>query len=204
MLTAFLWLLGFGAVTGVALAVVYATAGCGGLDCGANGQCVGGLASAAPHCACADGYGGTFCEYPPIDLSTVPAQCVAGMGSHGVVYNGTAYRTLDDAPPEGGYYGAPNGGCQRYYDDGPQPNYLPLPPGYALAPPDADTIAVIAAHGWGTECAVTADGAAWYSGNWGPGNRERAGDRFGSNRLVSSGGSHTVRSCPYRVLARCP
>ena len=76
-------------------------------------------------------------------MQAVPAQCVAGMGSHGVVYNGTAYRTLDDAPPEGDGDGAPNGGCQRIgagwnddrteYDRG-EPNWLPLPPGYTLAP----------------------------------------------------------------------
>ena len=122
----------------------------------------------------------------------MPGQCLAGMGSHGVVYNGTAYRTLDDAPPEGGQYG-----CQG------TSNYLPLPPGYALAPPDADTIAVIAAHGWSTSCAVTADGAAWYSAS----QRSYAGDRCGSgNFLASSGGSHTVTDCyaRRRVLARCP
>ena len=84
-----------------------------------------------------------------------------------------------------------------------EPNYLPLPPGYALAPPDADTIAVIAAHGWSTDCAVTAGGDAWVSGNQG----SYAGGRCGSyNNLASSGGSHTVTSCGLnlRVLARCP
>eukprot|EP01045_Picozoa_sp_COSAG04_P004058 COSAG04_NODE_172_length_21594_cov_14.638614_17_plen_489_part_00 len=188
------------AVTGVVLAVVYATAGCGGLDCGVNGQCVGGLASAA--CACERNFIGEFCQY---NLSTVPPQCAAGMGSHGVVYNGAAYRTLDDAPPEGGWEGDPNGGCQRIdpWTDNEQPNYLPLPPGYALAPPDADTIAVIAAHGWSTGCAVTADGAGWASGDaysW-----NTPGDRCGSgNYLASSGGSHTVAGCNMRVLARCP
>ena len=133
------------------------------------------------------------------------------MGSHGVVYNGTAYRTLDDAPPEGDADGDPNGGCQRTCEGQPdafnqwgrdcEPNYLPLPPGYALAPPDADTIAVIAAHGWSTDCAVTADGATWNSANFG-----RAGDRCGWSRnyLASSGGSHTVTGCRKRVLARCP
>ena len=134
----------------------------------------------------------------------MPAQCAAGMGSHGVVYNGTAYRTLDDAPPQGTSTGDPNGGCQRIgWRGSNEPNYLPLPPGYALAPPDADTIAVIAAHGWSTRCAVTADGAAWYSANM-----IDAGDdcAYGSNRLASSGGSHTVTNCGYRkrVLARCP
>ena len=121
-------------------------------------------------CACEGDYFGDFCEHYLAGMSTVPAQCVAGMGSHGVVYNGTAYRTLDDAPPEGGYSGAPNAGCQipcwNGRDSGhcyprAEPNYLPLPPGYALAPPDADTIAVVATHGWSTGCAVTADGATW-------------------------------------------
>ena len=142
------------------------------------------------------------------------------MGSHGVVYNGAAYRTLDDAPPEGGSYGAPNAGCQRtcterirgscteryssgncrsWSDNLGEPNYLPLPPGYALAPPDADTIAVIAAHGWSTACAVAADGASWVSANpWG------LGCPGSGNYLASSGGSHTVTACPMRVLARCP
>ena len=133
------------------------------------------------------------------------------MGSHGVVYNGAAYRTLDDAPPEGGRSGDPNRGCQNPCNDGRdsgycswsnrgEPNYLPLPPGYALAPPDADTIAVIAAHGWSTDCAVTADGAAWWSAN----NGYVPGDRCGSDDLASSGGSHTVTACWRRVLARCP
>ena len=136
-----------------------------------------------------------FCPEPAL-----PGNCTAGMGSHGVVYNGAAYRTLDDAPPEGGSDGAPNRGCQRTWPDR-EPNYLPLPPGYALAPPDADTIAVIAAHGWSTACAVTADGAAWRSANQG----SSAGGRCGSgNYLASSGGSHTVTGCFLRVLARCP
>ena len=84
-----------------------------------------------------------------------------------------------------------------------EPNYLPLPPGYALAPPDADTIAVIAAHGWSTSCAVAADGAAWWSANTYGTPGDRCGDSW-RNYLASSGGSHTVTSCTRRVLARCP
>ena len=72
-----------------------------------------------------------------------------------------------------------------------------------LAPPDADTIAVIAAHGWSTDCAVTADGAAWRTNqDWIP--SISAGDRCDSGNLASSGGSHTVTRCLQRVLARCP
>eukprot|EP01045_Picozoa_sp_COSAG04_P015899 COSAG04_NODE_1290_length_7359_cov_33.592837_3_plen_450_part_00 len=189
-------------------------------DCGVHGNLTGNVEAAreanscsALSCTCSGDAYGEFCEYHPLSNATVPAQCAAGMGSHGVVYNGTAYRTLDDAPPEGGRDGAPNRGCQRNrgscvehgssgrcrtYEYGP--NYLPLPPGYALAPPDADTIAVIAAHGWSTSCAVTAGGTAWRSANFG-----NAGDRYGlANYLASSGGSHTVTTCNRRVLARCP
>ena len=73
----------------------------------------------------------------------------------------------------------------------------------ALAPPDADTIAVIAAHGWSTNCAVAADGGAWWSASdtrYTPGERCEHG---GYDQLASSGGSHTVTRCPLRVLARC-
>eukprot|EP01045_Picozoa_sp_COSAG04_P033476 COSAG04_NODE_6943_length_1223_cov_1.238434_1_plen_310_part_10 len=43
-------------------------------------------------CTCESGYVGQFCEYTsndqaPANRWTVPAQCAAGMGSHGVVYN---------------------------------------------------------------------------------------------------------------------
>eukprot|EP01045_Picozoa_sp_COSAG04_P005491 COSAG04_NODE_255_length_18797_cov_46.325968_17_plen_455_part_00 len=195
-------------------------------DCGAHGTLdVGSIEAAreanscsALSCTCERGALGDFCEtyYPPIDLSTVPPQCRTGMGSHGVVYNGAAYRTLDDAPPEGGRNGppvyglsgrgAPNHGCQRtdWIGHG-GPNYLPLPPGYALAPPDADTIAVIATHGWSTYCAVAADGTAWGSANYGSSKGDRCRSNGGSdNHLATSGGSHTVTSCRKRVLARCP
>lgn len=183
-------------------------------DCGNHGKSDGST------CTCESGYVGEFCEtyYPPINLSTVPAQCAAGMGSHGVVYNGTAYRTLDDAPPEGGHFGPPNDGCQRIctqyytYSDGTrlcrtrEPNPLPLPPGYALAPPDADTITVIAAHGWSTGCAVTADGAAWHSANHAqyggtPGDRCGYGYKLARDDMYSG---YDMKTCEMRVLARCP
>ena len=60
------------------------------------------------------------------------------------------------------------------------------------------------AHGWGTECAVTADGASWYSANYAGSSYFTPGDDCGSGKLASSGGSHTVTGCSRRVLARCP
>ena len=60
-------------------------------------------------------------------------------------------------------------------------------------------------HAWSTVCAVTVDGGAWYS-NQGSGfdGSSAPGDSCGlSNKLASSGGSHTVTNCYTRVLARC-
>eukprot|EP01045_Picozoa_sp_COSAG04_P013240 COSAG04_NODE_929_length_9364_cov_4.141932_1_plen_677_part_10 len=123
-------------------------------DCGPHGTFEAGSIEAAREanscsalgsCACDGNYAGELCK--------------CRTTSNTVVYNGAAYRTLDDAPPELPRDGAPNTGCQRNQHgwngrsyDTDEPNYLPLPPGYALAPPDADTIAVIAAHGWSTSC----------------------------------------------------
>ena len=74
-----------------------------------------------------------------------------------------------------------------------------------LAPNDATSIAVVAAHGWGTGCAVLADGTAWRSANYNNAQNDfSAGDSCGSvNRLATSGGTYTVTNCNDRVLARC-
>ena len=77
--------------------------------------------------------------------------------------------------------------------------YLPLPLGWVLAPNAATSIAVVAAHGWSTHCPVLADGTGWRSANGG----SIAGDRCGSDRLATSGGTYTVTDCERRVLARC-
>ena len=73
-----------------------------------------------------------------------------------------------------------------------------VPEGWALAPHDADSIAVIAAHGWSTGCPVLADGSSWYSAS-----DDYAGDSCSSGMLATSGGTYTVTSCTSRVLARC-
>ena len=137
-------------------------------------------------------------------LQEVPAECVAGRGDQYIEHGGYTWRTLDGADPQGPWNGAPNAGCQCTDVDsdwectGGGNNYLPLPAGWVLAPNDATSIAVVAAHGWSTGCAVLADGTAWYSANWGT-----AGDSCGSNSLATSGGTYTVTNCYSRVLARC-
>ena len=120
--------------------------------------------------------------------------CVAGRGDQYIEHGGYTWRTLDGADPQGGEYGAPNRGCQ-----GPS-NYLALPAGWVLAPNDATSIAVVAAHRWSTSCPVLADGTSWNSANGG----SRAGDGCGAgNRLATCGGTYTVTGCRFRVLARC-
>ena len=160
--------------------------------------------------------------------TTAASKCAEGMGSHGVVRFGAAYRTLDGASPDGGCCGAPGFGCQCHDADGDglrnddcPSNWMALPPGWELAPNDADTIAVIAAHGWSTNCVVAADGSAWASANG-----RHAGDACefdstsdsgsflskcerGSDESraacpkVSSGTTYTVSWCNLRVLLRC-
>ena len=95
--------------------------------------------------------------------------CAAGRGDHYIEHGGYTWRTLDGADPEGTKKGAPNGGCQvipgqasRKSNKSPS-NYLPLPAGWVLAPNDATSIAVVAAHGWSTVCAVLAQGLGWGS-----------------------------------------
>ena len=73
------------------LLIVFFTKGCGGLDCGANGQCVGGLASAA--CVCEGNFIGQFCD----------VEC--GCGEHG---NQTA---IEDAR-SAGYCSAGSCACE--------------------------------------------------------------------------------------------
>ena len=135
--------------------------------------------------------------------------CVAGRGDQYIEHGGYTWRTLDGADPQGPFDGAPNDGCQcedtdgnsntgSFYGNDCPSNYLPLPAGWVLAPRDATSIAVVAAHGWSTDCLVLADGTAWKSGNSG-----HAGDSCGSDRLATSGGRYTVTTCSLRVLARC-
>ena len=130
-----------------------------------------------------------------------------GRGDHYIEHGGYTWRTLDGADPQGPWNGAPNGGCQCTDGGSSCPsNYLALPAGWVLAPNDATSIAVAAAHGWSTTCAVLADGTAWRSAN--PVSWTSPGDSCSSicdnnNCLATSGGTYTVTRCHTRVLARC-
>ena len=127
--------------------------------------------------------------------------CVAGRGDNYLEYGGYTWRTLDGAGTEGDMHGAPNDGiqCTDGFSSCPS-NYLPLPAGWVLAPNDATSIAVIADHGWGTNCAVLADGTAWQSPT-----SSSPGASCSANppHLVTSDNTYTVTDCPLRVLARC-
>ena len=119
-------------------------------------------------------------------------------------YAGYDYRTLDNVDPdEDDRFGAPNSGC--HCTGGTTRNcprsYRPLPPGCVLAPNDVDSIAVIAAHGWGTTCVVLADGTSRMTAT----ATYRAGNSCHNGRLATSGSTYSIVGCPYptRVLARC-
>ena len=150
---------------------------------------------------------------------------MAGRGDHYIEHGGYTWRTLDGANPQGNSDGAPNGGCQCTggSSNSCPSNYLPLPAGWVLAPNDATSIAVVAAHGWSTFYVVLADGSSWCSAN-GPRFGNNAGASCGSgNYLATSGGTsrcvdtgpfsrptchdvppmYTVTWCNTRVLARC-
>ncbi len=134
-------------------------------------------------------------------VQEVPAECVAGRGDQYIEHGGYTWRTLDRADPQGREFDAPNGGCQCVHGTCPA-NYLPLPAGWVLAPNDATSIAVVAAHGWGTGCAVLADGTAWITPAYSDGSY--AGNSCSSGELATSGGTYTVTGCGAgRVLARC-
>ena len=127
----------------------------------------------------------------------LPQDCAAGRGDQYIEHGGYTWRTLDGADPQGPWNGAPNFGCQR------SNNYLPLPAGWVLAPNDATSIAVVAAHGWSTYCPVLADGTSWGSANAAGTSWGSPGGSCGSDRLATSGGTYTVTACRQRVLARC-
>ena len=87
-----------------------------------------------------------------------------------VSYNGRIYSTLSDVPVDGGDQLCQNG-------------YISLPSGYTVAPDNADSIAVIAAHTWSTDVVIVASGNAYGV------SRFSNGTQYGSGGLLSQNGS---------------
>ena len=150
--------------------------------------------------------GGSRPHTPEVQLRRLCLVCaasllVASAGAATVVaYRGYEYRVLDGTAPDG-TYGAdterpPNTRCQR--------EYMALPAGgWALAPDDADAVAVAAAYDWGTGCLVYADGDS--TGALGNGG---AATRCGTEELgpflSQFGDSYKVTLCNRRILLRRP
>jgi hypothetical protein len=71
-----------------------------------------------------------------------------------VIYNGKTYSLLSHAAPD-----ITANICQDVY--------LPLDAGYVIAPDNADSMAVIAAHGWSTHAVIVASGLSYHPNNGG-------------------------------------
>ena len=102
-----------------------------------------------------------------------------------IVYNGYEYRTLDGTSPS-----QTASGCQSYY--------LPLPSGgWELAPGDAESIEVTAAHPWGTDVLVMSNGYGYRTQNLPP-----PGAYLFDSVLLTSGSQYRVDVCNGHILMR--
>eukprot|EP01045_Picozoa_sp_COSAG04_P009345 COSAG04_NODE_538_length_12896_cov_41.168243_10_plen_326_part_00 len=202
---------------------------------------------AVPQDACAAGRGDQYIEHGGYTWRTLDGANPAG-GAYDAP-NGGCQCTADMFCTENFYCNIPSRRCESPSAGN---NHLPLPAGWVLAPNDATSIdydsdchpwqsssnpatdnwpecsgstsiAIVAAHGWSTSCAVLADGTAWRSGNlpdpWPFPEGSSGGDRCGvpfttssewlyTGMLATSGGTYTVTDCSMpesrmRVLARC-
>ena len=137
-----------------------------------------------------------LCNAPVTSSCTAGTSCSAHFLSS-VVYKDQRYATLDAGDPFG--IGVD---CQDYW--------LAVPPGWELALPNADSIAVAAAYTWGTHLLVYADGTQiytahsdYYSSRGQP--REWFCCYDGQTALGTSDIGFEVNACARRVLLRaCP
>ena len=114
-------------------------------------------------------------------ISSSPATVLSNV----VSYNGRSYAALDGASPWDS-----SQQCQS--------GYIALPPGWSIAPDNADSIAVISSYRWGTHRMVLSDGASYwtlntYTGQFGGSNMLT--QRFW-NGVVTFG----VNGCNFRIL----
>ena len=105
-----------------------------------------------------------------------------------VAYKGYEYRTLDGTAPT-----VTSSGCQDYY--------LALPAGgWALAPDNADAVAVTAAYHWGAHCLVFASAIRTAFAINGP----AGGDCSCSSCFTSNELQYKIRICSRRILISRP
>jgi len=105
-------------------------------------------------------------------------------GRHHVCRDGACWRTISDAPVNGGANTCEN---KRWY---------PLPAGCAIAPDDGLSHKIAKAYGWSTHVVVFSNGGAWGTKNYGS-------NRFVGNRLLRNGNSYKVASCTLAILLKC-
>lgn len=101
-----------------------------------------------------------------------------------VVYNGNTYSTLSGVAVDS----STDNACQS--------GYIAIPSGWSLAPNNAASIAVIAAHQWSTCAMVTADGTTYWTANNGP----TPGSLLRIGGYVQSGNTYAVSQCYLEIL----
>jgi hypothetical protein len=99
-----------------------------------------------------------------------------------VVYNGKTYSVLSHVAADG-----TGSDCQA--------GFLSVDAGYAIAPDNADSIAVIAAHTWSTDVVIVASGNGYRAVNF-----PTAGALHASDLLLTSGSMYMPGSCNMQVL----
>jgi hypothetical protein len=75
--------------------------------------------------------------------------------------------------------------------------YVNLDIGYSLAPDNADSQALIAAHGWGGNLVIVAGGNAYFSLNYALGP---PGSFASAAYLMQIGNTYSVSACPIQIL----
>lgn len=110
-----------------------------------------------------------------------------------VIYNGKEYATLGFADP----LSRQHLGCEK--------NYLPLKEGWSLAQNNSESVAVIAAYGWGTTRLI-ASNVTYYTANAGPDGvtnfnpQSSPGTPWQAGLLQQNGSQYKVRTCANRIL----
>ena len=105
--------------------------------------------------------------------------------SSAVSYNGKMYASLG-----GGVFDKGGIKCQN-------DRYLIPPPGWEIAPIDADSISITGAYPWETHVNVMSNGCSY-------GTKTAGGASFGCNWLEQSGNAYKTKGCYMMILIRKP